>query len=65
MLFIDSSHMIGPRGDVDFEYLEILPMPKAGVIVHVHDIFSPRDYPVNGSSTGCGSGMSSTCWRPS
>ncbi|MGH8229988.1 MAG: class I SAM-dependent methyltransferase, partial [Steroidobacteraceae bacterium] len=27
------------------EYLEILPSLAAGVIVHVHDIFSPRDYP--------------------
>lgn len=45
ILFIDSSHMIRPRGDVLFEYLEILPMLNDGVIVHIHDIFSPRDYP--------------------
>lgn len=45
ILFIDSSHMIRPRGDVVFEYLELLPRLKAGVIVHVHDIFSPKDYP--------------------
>jgi predicted O-methyltransferase YrrM len=45
ILFIDSSHMIRPRGDVLFEYLEILPMLKVGVIVHIHDIFSPMDYP--------------------
>jgi hypothetical protein len=45
ILFIDSSHIIRPRGDVLFEYLEILPTLKVGVIVHVHDIFSPRDYP--------------------
>jgi hypothetical protein len=45
ILFIDSSHMIRPRGDVLFEYLEILPILKVGVIVHIHDIFSPRDYP--------------------
>ena len=44
-LFIDSSHMIRPQGDVLYEYLEILPKLKPGVIVHVHDIFSPRDYP--------------------
>jgi hypothetical protein len=45
ILFIDSSHIIRPRGDVIFEYLEILPRLNVGVIVHVHDIFSPKDYP--------------------
>jgi hypothetical protein len=45
ILFIDSSHIIRPRGDVLFEYLELLPSLAAGVVVHVHDIFSPRDYP--------------------
>lgn len=45
ILFIDSSHIIRPQGDVLCEYLEILPLLKPGVIVHVHDIFSPRDYP--------------------
>lgn len=44
LLFIDSSHMIRPQGDVLFEYLNILPQLQSGVIVHVHDIFSPRDY---------------------
>lgn len=45
ILFIDSSHVIRPQGDVLFEYLEILPVLKVGVIVHVHDIFTPRNYP--------------------
>lgn len=45
VLFIDSSHMIRPDGDVLFEYLELLPTLRPGVIVHVHDIFSPRNYP--------------------
>jgi len=44
ILFIDSTHIIRPQGDVLFEYLEILPCLKLGVIVHVHDIFSPKDY---------------------
>src|SRR5207253_2446442 len=42
-LFIDSSHVIRPQGDVLTEYLQILPTLRTGVIVHVHDIFSPRD----------------------
>lgn len=45
ILFIDSSHMIRPQGDVLFEFLEILPTLNKGVIVHFHDIFSPHDYP--------------------
>jgi predicted O-methyltransferase YrrM len=44
ILFIDSSHMVRPQGDVLFEFLEILPVLKKGVIIHVHDIFSPKDY---------------------
>lgn len=44
ILFIDSSHIIRPQGDVLFEFLEILPMLKPGVLVHVHDVFTPRDY---------------------
>ncbi|MDJ0793842.1 MAG: class I SAM-dependent methyltransferase [Woeseiaceae bacterium] len=45
ILFIDSSHIIRPGGDVLFEYLELLPSLNKGVIVHIHDIFSPNDYP--------------------
>jgi predicted O-methyltransferase YrrM len=44
LLFIDSSHMIRPQGDVVTEYLEVLPSLRPGVLVHVHDVFSPRDY---------------------
>ena len=45
LLFIDSSHMIRPQGDVLEEYLKIIPSLASGVYVHVHDIFTPRDYP--------------------
>jgi len=44
ILFIDSSHIIRPQGDVLFEYLEIFPSLNTGVIVHIHDIFSPKNY---------------------
>jgi hypothetical protein len=47
ILFIDSSHMIRRDSDVLVEYLRILPTLKKGVFVHVHDIFTPRDYPVS------------------
>ena len=45
MLFIDSSHVVRPQGDVVRAYLEILPRLAPGVLVHIHDIFTPRDYP--------------------
>jgi predicted O-methyltransferase YrrM len=44
ILFIDSSHIIRPQGDVLLEYLQILPLLKPGVIIHIHDIFTPKDY---------------------
>jgi predicted O-methyltransferase YrrM len=44
ILFIDSSHVIRPQGDVLFEYLQLLPILRSGVFVHIHDIFTPRDY---------------------
>ena len=45
ILFIDSSHVIRPQGDVLFEVLEVLGRLKSGVLIHIHDIFTPRDYP--------------------
>lgn len=47
ILFIDSSHVIKIGSDVQYEYLEILPSLKKGVLVHVHDIFLPAEYPKN------------------
>jgi len=44
ILFIDSSHTVRIGGDVNYLFLEVLPRLKPGVIVHVHDIFSPFDY---------------------
>ena len=45
MLFIDSSHVVSVGSDVVREYLQILPRLNPGVLVHVHDIFLPSDYP--------------------
>jgi len=47
ILFIDSSHIIRPQGDVLFEYLHILPVLNSGVMIHIHDIFTPKDYPAD------------------
>ena len=45
ILFIDSSHVIRPQGDVLKIFFEIIPKLKKGVIIHIHDIFTPKDYP--------------------
>lgn len=45
ILFLDSSHVLRIGGDVQYEFLDLLPLLKKGVIVHVHDIFLPAEYP--------------------
>jgi hypothetical protein len=45
ILFIDNSHRLLPNSDVLICFLEILPFLKPGVIVHVHDIYIPYEYP--------------------
>lgn len=45
ILFIDNSHRCLPNSDVTVCFLELLPKLKPGVIVHVHDIYLPYDYP--------------------
>jgi hypothetical protein len=47
ILFIDSSHIMLPGMDVDIQFNRIFPTLPAGVLVHVHDIFLPYDYPPN------------------
>lgn len=45
ILFVDSSHVLRLGGDVRYLYLDILPRLKKGVIIHIHDIFFPNEYP--------------------
>jgi predicted O-methyltransferase YrrM len=45
VLFIDSSHVVGVGSDVVREFLDVLPCIQPGVLVHVHDIFLPSEYP--------------------
>jgi Methyltransferase domain len=46
LLFIDSSHQAAQGSDVTFLLLSVLPILPGGVVVHVHDIFLPEDYPL-------------------
>lgn len=45
MLFIDSSHIVRVGNDVHALYLRILPELQPGLLVHVHDIPFPDEYP--------------------
>lgn len=45
IIFIDSSHVSKIGSDVNYEYLEIMPRLNKGVIIHIHDIFLPAEYP--------------------
>jgi len=45
VLFIDSTHVLRMGSDVALLYLEILPRLAPGVLVHIHDIFLPAEYP--------------------
>jgi Methyltransferase domain len=45
ILFIDSTHVAKAGSDVLHEFFEILPRLKRGVIVHIHDIYFPFEYP--------------------
>jgi hypothetical protein len=45
ILFIDSSHQSRTGNDVVELFLKVIPALRAGVVVHVHDVFLPFDYP--------------------
>ena len=44
-LFIDSSHVSRIGSDVNYLFFEVLPALEPGVIVHVHDVLWPFEYP--------------------
>jgi len=45
ILFLDSSHVVSVGSDVVYQFLEVLPRVHPGVIVHIHDVFTPAHYP--------------------
>jgi hypothetical protein len=45
ILFIDSSHVAKTGSDVNYLFFEIIPRLKRGVLIHIHDIFLPDEYP--------------------
>ncbi len=45
IVFLDGSHRCFMNSDVTVFFLDVLPLLKPGVIVHIHDISLPFDYP--------------------
>jgi predicted O-methyltransferase YrrM len=46
ILFIDSSHVLKLDSDVMFYFTKIFPLLNKNVLIHIHDIFFPHDYPL-------------------
>ena len=47
ILFIDSSHVVKLDSDVIFYFTKIFPLLNKNVLIHIHDIFYPYDYPLD------------------
>jgi hypothetical protein len=45
VLFVDGSHRVFMNSDVTVLFLEVIPRLEPGVLVHLHDILLPEDYP--------------------
>jgi hypothetical protein len=45
VLFVDTTHTVKTGGDVTRLILDVFPLLREGVLIHVHDIFMPYDYP--------------------
>lgn len=45
VLFVDTTHTVKTGGDVPRLVLDVFPRLREGVLVHVHDIFLPYEYP--------------------
>jgi Methyltransferase domain len=45
IVYIDGSHQTFMNSDVTVFFLEVMPKLKPGVLIEIHDIFLPYDYP--------------------
>jgi methyltransferase family protein len=45
IVFFDGSHRLGMSSDVTVFFLEVLPALPAGVLIQIHDVYLPDDYP--------------------
>lgn len=56
ILFIDSSHVARAGSDVNHLMFSVLPRLRSGVLIHIHDIFYPMEYPLEWFREG-------RCWN--
>ncbi len=52
VLFVDSTHVLKTGSDVCFLLFEVLPRLAPGVLVHVHDVHYPFEYPAEWALEG-------------
>ena len=45
ILFLDTSHIFKTASDLNYEFFEVLPSLNKGVLIHLHDVFYPFEYP--------------------
>jgi hypothetical protein len=45
LLFVDTTHTVKVGGEVNRIILDILPVLAPGVLIHVHDVYLPFEYP--------------------
>lgn len=45
LLFVDTSHVVKIGSDLSLIFFGILPRVKSGVMVHIHDVYWPFEYP--------------------
>jgi Methyltransferase domain len=45
LVFIDTTHIVKVGSEVNRLILDVLPALTAGVLIHIHDIFLPYEYP--------------------
>jgi len=52
ILFIDSSHRVLMNSDVTTMFLDVFPRLRSGVLIEIHDVMLPFDYPENWTERG-------------
>lgn len=52
IVFIDSSHVSKVGSDVNHLIFNVLPILKSGVLIHIHDIFYPFEFPYDWLTMG-------------
>jgi predicted O-methyltransferase YrrM len=62
VLFVDGSHRVFTNSDVTAFFLDVLPALRPGVLVQIHDIFLPWDYPAEWARRYYSEQYMLACW---